>query len=445
MLEKILLLFFLYLPFQIALNPLEGIDLASIRIIIPLIFLLWLLQGLKNKKIFIPFNLVTILIISFLLLNIFSLFFAGNIHWGIRKLLFLLSIFPLYFIISDLFLRTKDLSLKLLKFLVWGSGLSAIIGLLQFIAQFFFGIDKVYSFWSRIIIPFLGNSFAEAVLENPSWLVNISGHTLLRATAFFPDPHMFAFYLGITAPISLSLYIFKPSTFRHFGFLFLIILLADILTFSRGGYLGLLIGLLFFAIFFLRQKGFLPFYSYQMVSSKKTSAKNIPVKKLFFLKLILIFMILFFIIPNPATQRLFSSFNLNEGSNVDRLQTWHQSITVILNNPILGVGLGNYASTIKPSAEYREPIYSHNAFFDIASETGIPNALIWLLILIISILKTTRKFLQHNNILYLGIASGLIVFSIHSLFETAIFSVHILPLIILLISLTPRQNNEKTF
>ncbi|HFC77006.1 MAG TPA: O-antigen ligase family protein [Candidatus Moranbacteria bacterium] len=431
MLKNLLFLFFLYLPFQIALNPMEGIDLASIRVIITIIFLLWILQGLKNKKIIIPFNLVTALIFSFLFLDIFSLFFATNIEWGIRKLLFIFSIFPLYFVIASLSSQRKGFLFTILKFLVWGAGISALIGFFQFISQFFFGITKTYSLWTKIIVPFLGKSFSEAVLNNSSWLVNIAGHTFLRATAFFPDPHMFSFYLGITAPLALSLHLFKHSTSNYFGFLFLIIVLVDFLTFSRGGYLGLLFGLSFFAFFYLKQKN----YSFFQQSIKQSFAhKNIINKTFLSSGLISILIFLFFIIPNPATQRLFSSFNLSEGSNIGRLEMWRQSLNIIKKNPVLGVGLGNYASTIKPSAIYREPIYSHNTYLDIAVETGILNAFIWIAILILSINNFIRRFIKTKNLIYLGLASGLVVFTIHSIFDTAIFSVHILPLIMLIIA-----------
>jgi len=50
MLFKLLLILSLYLPFQLALNLAPGIDLASIRILILILFFLWLAQGLKNKK-----------------------------------------------------------------------------------------------------------------------------------------------------------------------------------------------------------------------------------------------------------------------------------------------------------------------------------------------------------------------------------------------------------
>ena len=44
------LLLCLYLPFQVALNPILGIDLASIRILILVLFIFWFFIGAKNKK-----------------------------------------------------------------------------------------------------------------------------------------------------------------------------------------------------------------------------------------------------------------------------------------------------------------------------------------------------------------------------------------------------------
>ena len=47
---SLLLFLAAYLPFQIALNLSEGIDLASVRVLVLLAFLLWLAEGLRNKK-----------------------------------------------------------------------------------------------------------------------------------------------------------------------------------------------------------------------------------------------------------------------------------------------------------------------------------------------------------------------------------------------------------
>ena len=78
MLYKLFLLFCLYLPFQIALNPAEGIDLASVRVIIPILALIWLILALKNRQVFIPAKIQTALTLSFLFLAGLSLFWAEN-------------------------------------------------------------------------------------------------------------------------------------------------------------------------------------------------------------------------------------------------------------------------------------------------------------------------------------------------------------------------------
>lgn len=423
---KILLsILFLYLPFQVALNPAEGVDLASIRIIIPIIFLLWLIQGLKNKKLIIPHTSITIFVFSFLFISGFSLVVATNIEWGLRKFLFLLSIFPLYFALINL--KNKE-KLSLLKFLVFGSFLSALLGIFQFSLQFIFGIDRALDIWSYAIVPFLGTSFSEAVLTNSSWLVNAGGHTLFRAVAFFPDPHMFSFYLGMSAPIALALYLKLKNNRNFYLISFIVILVADFLTFSRGGYLGLLSGLIL---------GFI-FYHKKHFSFSKEKIRSLLLATV----LIFIFILTIAIIPNPVSNRLHSSFDLSEGSNTERIEIWRESLDIIEDNMFLGVGLGNYSLSVKPSAEYREPIYSHNTYMDVVAEIGIFGALAWIFILLFSMLKALEVFKKKNDIVYLGMFSSLVAFSVHSVFETAIFSVHVLPLLILLIGLISTKKDE---
>jgi hypothetical protein len=91
-----------YLPLQIALNPGEGVDLASIRILILALFFIWLAEGFRKRKIMIKGGLQTGLIISFLFICLASLLTAQNSDWGLRKLLFIFSIFPVYFVASAL-------------------------------------------------------------------------------------------------------------------------------------------------------------------------------------------------------------------------------------------------------------------------------------------------------------------------------------------------------
>ena len=404
-----LIILAVYLPFQLALNPGEGVDLASIRVFILLLFLTWLAQGLKNKKLFLPPKIQTLLILSFLFLNSLSLLVARNTDWSIRKLLFLLSIFPIYFIVGALVDSWKKME-KLIQALIFSGVLVALLGIFQFSFQFILGWEKIYKFWAQyMVVPFLGRTFGKAVLENPSWLVNISGKTVLRATAVFPDPHMLAFYLGLLIPLALGVFMARKKNWLLVGFF--LMLIADLLTFSRGGYLGLLASF-----------GLALIISWNKIGKKYKSAVIASA--------LIAFLIL--AIPNPVANRFFSSFNLKEGSNEGRLEMWKKAQRIVLNKPLLGVGLGNYPLEIKPSADYREPIYAHNTYLDIATESGITNALIWVALLVFSLVNFLRR---KNPILNMG-AVSLVIFSVHSFFETGIFSPTVLALLLILISLS---------
>jgi O-antigen ligase len=412
MLYNILTIFFFLLPFQFALNPAAGIDLAFARIFIVIFFLVWIMVSFKNRLLKIPFGLSALCLYSFIFICFFSLFFAQNSNWFFRKFIFLMSIFPI-FLFAQVILSTKERTKRAVSFLVSGAALLSLVGIIQFISQFIFGIDALSSFWSKTISPFfLGNTFSTQVNQYPSWLVNIGGKTYMRAIGFFPDPHMLAFFLGLIFPWSVALSIQKnKGRWIYIIFSFLIIT-CDILTFSRGGYLGLFFGLIF--LFFLIFK------------------KNI---KIFAILLLLTTTFLFFT-KNPATTRLFSTFNLEEGSNNSRILIWKEGLSVLKKNP-LGVGLGNYPLEVKPSANYREPIYAHMLYLDIAVEVGILGLLFWIAFIVFLIFDFYDK--AKKDPFYLAGIFSIIIFSAHALVENPLFSIHVLTLFLILSSIGAKK------
>lgn len=404
---NLLLLLAFYLPFQLALNPAEGVDLASIRVLILAIFLLWIAQGLKNKKLIIKNTLQTWLLVAFMALNLLSVFIAKNTDWSWRKLMFLFSIVPLYFVIADVVNSRKKI-IKLAKAFVLSGVAVSLLGIIQFLGQFIVGLEKTYNFWADyVVVPFLGKSFSEAVLLNPSWLVNIAGETYLRATATFPDPHMSSFYLGLLIPIALGIVIYEKNKKIPWLACLVVLLIADLLTFSRGGYLGLFGGAIFLIILFWKETD----------QKYKTGALA-----LFSL------MVISLLFSNPVSQRFYSSFNLKEGSNAGRIETWNKAIEIVADNPLMGVGIGNYALAVKANAFYREPIYAHNTYLDIAAETGVLNALIWVSLLGITAVALYIKDRKNKSLVMLAVS--ILIFSIHSLVETAIYSPVVLTLLV---------------
>ncbi|HCO99415.1 MAG: O-antigen ligase family protein [Candidatus Moranbacteria bacterium] len=404
------LFFCALLPFQFALNPKEGFDLAIIRILIPLIFLIWIFIALKNKQKIFKLNWTTSLLGLFFILAIISLLFSPNLSWSVRKILFPLSIAPLYFLAASILITTLRQKRAFL-FLVSSATVLAWVGILQFTSQFIFGIDSVSLFLSTHITPFfLGKTFASAVFTYPSWLINSGGTTYMRAIAIFPDPHMLSYYLGMLIPFSIALWATATSHKKWLLFSTLSLIVTDALTFTRGGYIALIAGSIII----------LP------LVSLKTASKILAGAGLF--------IFLFTVAPhNPVASRFSSSFDVQEGSNQARLSNWQQAIVLIKEHPF-GVGIGAYSLAIKPSATYREPIYAHNTYLDIAAELGIIAALIFIIILLL----TFKHFwiLSKSEPFFIAGAASITIFSVHSLVENPLYSVHILPLFLILLALS---------
>ncbi len=417
MLEKLLLLFCLYLPFQLALRPATDIDLASVRIFIPLLFIFWLIQSLKRKRLLIPSSASALFLYSFIFFLSFSLFWAQNPFWGLRKILFVLSIFPLFWLFSQKF--QQKFYWQTFKFLALGSFFLALIGLGQFLSQFIFAINNLQNFWGKIISPiFLGPSFSAAVWEHSSWLVNVGGKTIFRAVSIFPDPHMFSFYLGLTAPLALAYYLKTKN--KKFLLVFLLIFIVNLLTFSRGGYLGIIFASFAFLSYFIKKNSTINF----------RKAARIAFTIFLFITILATL--------SPVRQRFLDTFDFQEGSNLGRIELWKKSWQIFKQHP-LGVGLGNLPLAIEPTTNYRDPIYAHNLYLDILTESGF-FGLIFYLLTIISTLVFLFK--RRHDWFYLGIFSSLIFFSSYSLVETPLYSVHVLSIFFILLALA--QNNEVT-
>ncbi len=421
-------LFFLvaYLPFQIALNPAPGIDLASGRVLILLIFAAWILKSFGEKRFFIPNVPQTWLILIFLFLSSLSILVAEDLERAFRKILVFLSIFPLYFLIISI-IDNKEKLKKIIRLIFISAAAISFIGLVQFFVQFVVGFEKISNFWAEIIAPlFYGRAFTAQIITTPSWYVNIEGITYLRAFSFFPDPHMFSFYIGLVLPIAIALLFYKSkkAIFWNlaFGIFICLLFIVNCLSFSRGGYLGMMFGIL--AVCLLLRK-------------------KIITKKLFITLLIIFMAFGFFLAENPVAARFLSIFDFGEGSNIGRIETWKEAMKVVQDNPILGVGIGNYSYEIEPTASYRAPIYAHNTYLDIAGEMGLFTLAVWLLLIGITIwqLIIIARDIESSGpeeikLIAAGLTGSLIWFSVHSFFESPIYSPTILAMLMIVLGLS---------
>lgn len=413
---KILFLFFFLLSFQFALSPVSGVDLAVSRVISLCIGIFFVFGRFRTGSWLFPARAALFSMMGFFFVAGLSLFWAEEPIWSVRKLLFLLSFLPIWFVVTDMLYREREQAMRIFaRGFFFGSVAMASISILQFLAQFVFSLDRVMAIWLTGVYPiFLGEAFSQSVAMHSSLLVNIGGETILRAVGVFPDPHVAAFYFGMAIPFGIW-FAFMAKQENRFVFVFgsIILFVADLCTFSRGGYVGLLAMAGFFGAFVL--------YRHHERRS------GTWMKKAFFGMMIVF--LLGVSVP-PVRERLADTFSLREGSNSARIFLWKEAAERISERPWLGYGLGNYPLAVKPSANYREPIYIHNTYLDIWAELGMIGLFFFLLAFL---LPVCRFFFRGNfSDEALPAVLAMTVFLGHSMFENILFSVHIFPILLLL-------------
>lgn len=412
-----------YLPFQLALNLSADVDLMSGRLLILLLPAAWLLRAIKEKKQYLFDSHISLALMLFFAVSLLSVFVAQNPGWGLRKILFFLTLFPLFFL-TRVFIQNRAQVKKLIVLLVGTAASSAVLALGQFLAQFIFGVQEVANFLGQSIAPrFWGVNFGQLVTQNPSWYVSINGQTLMRAIGLFPDPHMLSFFLGLTSPLVLVLAAGVRKKRLLLSAIYCLMFAVLVLTFSRGGYLGLILSVLAMAFLAWPRLG----------RPAKTFLFSVGLLVVTFL----------FIFGATVTSRLFSSFDTAEGSNVGRLAIWRQSLAQAGKNPFLGVGLGNYPLAINFNEDYRSAVTSHSLYLDLLAETGIFGLAAWLWFIVAAgrdALRSVKTPTFFTAALAIGIFGSLAYFSLHAFFETPIFNVTVLAFLMIVAGLAANLN-----
>ncbi|MEK9147471.1 MAG: O-antigen ligase family protein [Patescibacteria group bacterium] len=429
-----------YLPYQISLNPLPGIDLASGRIIIAILIVYWLYYSFfvqKQEKFLGKRNLIGIFLVLFLLWSVFSLIWADNFPFAFRKVIFLLNILPLYFV-AQMFLQTKKDLRIFFKTLIYSSAGVAVVAISQFSLQFIYSPYFVFNKWFLFYPLFFGKTSAiAAMIQSPNWLVYIDNSVFMRSIGSFPDPNTFGFYLSFIIP---GAFLIKEKYFKIIGAL---LILSLLFAFSRGAYLGVIISLIILLLVNLKFK----------TKNEKLKLKKKSLYSFKFLIVVFIFSFLIFSLAGPVRQRLVSSFDFQDKGVSERIEIWSTAFNVIKENPILGVGIGNYTEAVDLFSEqrgYRSPIHAHNIYLQIAAELGIIGLILWIFVFVFA-LKNLYHFYSRSRVkvifannkgLFMTVFLSLIWFSIHGLFDLPIFSPRILPLLVIFLALSGKKLEE---
>lgn len=239
-----------------------------------------------------------------------------------------------------------------------------------------------------------------------------------RVTGSFQMPGDLGGYLGPFLCLSLALSVvrFKERKSRYTLRILSVLLLTLLIgTFSRGAWLGFLVGV-----------GFLG-----LTENRKIIYFTMAI-------LIALAVVLPHIIDAPydILARAKSSFKLSGLSNSDRKLMWQVAWQMIKDRPFFGQGfstfMGNFA---KYGQEYRffkeqgQIPYAHNCYLQIAAETGIVGLISFLFLIgtflwrsLASLRKMKKRF---SHAVLSGITAGIIATLTHSTFDTNLYSLQL--------------------
>ena len=243
---------------------------------------------------------------------------------------------------------------------------------------------------------------------------------------FLGNANDFALALNVVLPFSFYLFLSekkKSLKFLYF-FFFILLTLGTISTASRGGFVSLVF------VFF-----------YFILKSKQ--------KLIGIFAIVLIFISIFFFAPREYWERqmTITSYQKDE-SAMGRVNAWKAGIRMFTDRPLSGVGVGAYE--VAYGVKYGGPwLVTHNAYIQIAAETGIFGILFYLGLMFYIfrqatlIIKNTREESYLKSISF-GLKGALLAYAVGSFFLSVGYYPHLYLLLSIVIVLKILRKQKLT-
>ncbi|MBI4846246.1 MAG: O-antigen ligase family protein [Candidatus Omnitrophica bacterium] len=325
------------------------------------------------------------LIILLPLLMIFPLYFSVNRY---ETIVTAVNFFLLSFVALYVFSLEKEYK----KNLLWIMLIAGALVSLRAVYQWLFG----FSFLENTISP-------QVITENGFYALDLLKHR--RVVSCFSSPGLLASYLAMLLCIVCGLIFeyrerhFKKRTIYSYLLAFLFFT-ALILTKTISAYLSLCFVLFFLFFIFLKKRKSVWRYG----------------------KIILAMFIIAAVFAGIFFQRInfFTDLKNPENSIVQRLYYWQSAVKVIKENPLFGVGAGNFGF-VYPRFKHEaanETIYAHNSYLQLWAELGIFSLLFFLFLIRCLFMRALK---QRFNFLQAGMLAGTVVFLLHNFFDYSFF------------------------
>src|SRR3989344_1432582 len=296
------------------------------------------------------------------------------------------------------------------------------IGVVQVVSTYFIDIYQFMRLWGEgVQLRAFGTTWSYiAVNLGNTWFAYFGDQLSLRVFSLFPDSHSFPIFLLLALPAFMSWTLINPmkrsdklkemlNTRGKLAVIFIpLLLLMMILSGTRGIWAAgaAVIGIW---TFFLR--GFVP----------KGSKDNIVRYLSIFLSMFfVIFLVAYPIFSSPQflvskgdnylfQKRFKSIVDFGETSNAQRLEIWRKTLSSIKNQPILGVGIGNYPVVLNQDIRLAKAGSSaHNIYLHVAAEIGLIGFALFIIFILLILRTVHRVFVRQKEPYFLAFFGGLL-------------------------------------
>jgi capsular exopolysaccharide synthesis family protein len=221
----------------------------------------------------------------------------------------------------------------------------------------------------------------------------------------FENPNDLAIHLGTMVALAVGLLLGarNPLSRVAYGIGALLMVAGTVVTYSRGGFLGLMAGMLFFVWKFGRRKPF----AVGAIALAATIA-------------------LFAFAPGDYASRVASTFIPGQdptGTKTQRTELLIKSIAQCLVNPLFGIGMANSIFVTDSAHE------SHNSYTQVGGELGLPALCVYIAFLASPMRRLrqveagTRGVSTHSSQYYLaiGLQASLVSYMVSSFFASVAY------------------------
>src|SRR3989344_3999541 len=374
------------------------------RIFSGLVFLRWffdyraeLIDKLRSalarpKAIFKKYPLL-VCFAGFILASILSLIVA-DLFIGLKRLIFILNLSLIAPVIFTL-IRDQKLSLPLVfKNIIYAGVIVMAVGVIQLISAYLVDFWTFMEYWARMVqYGFYGFEWSGIAYTSNTWFAYLSDQLSLRVFSTLPDSHSFPVVLLFVLPALFAVAVYpilrklalQSDSVRASN------LTLKRLYLTRGNLLMVLIPLAYLLLILSGTRGiWLASLAPLLIAPFALRFLNYENKNVF--KYLISFWLLFFMLFSVAwpifsssqfqidksegdelfKRRIRSILDLGETSNLGRILIWKETVRSIGQNPLFGVGIGNFPVILGQGQDASLAGSSaHNLYLHIAAETGL--------------------------------------------------------------------------